>query len=130
MDYSMKDSWIMEQPPKPSYRTTFLAVARENTAAFIYRFEVTYGLYVMDFWEKATVYAFLGLILFFSLWKVVLPLSFACFRLVSYHFALEPKGLYSVLERAAQKEFADMLVGGGIENLNATFNGSSHVIQL
>ncbi|EKG20486.1 hypothetical protein MPH_02209 [Macrophomina phaseolina MS6] len=130
MDYSMKDRWVMEQPPKPSYRASFLVAARENAKAFIYRFEVTYGLYVMDFWEKLIVYTFLGLILFFSLWKVVLPLSFACFRLVSYHFSLEPKGLYSVLERSAEEEFADILIGSGVNNFNTSLNGSSPVVPL
>ncbi|KAF4546239.1 hypothetical protein BFW01_g937 [Lasiodiplodia theobromae] len=126
MDYATKDSWVMEPPVKPSYRSNFVAATKQNAKDFIYRFEVTYGLYVMDFWEKTIVYIILGLIMFFSLWKAVIPLSFACFRLVSHHFALEPKGLHSVLERSAQQELNDLLLGG----INTTFNGSSHVIHL
>ncbi|KKY27803.1 hypothetical protein UCDDS831_g00667 [Diplodia seriata] len=130
MDFATKDSWAMEPPVKPSYRTNFVVAAKQSTKDFVYRFEVTYGLYVMDFWEKTIVYTILGLIMFFSLWKVVIPVSLACFRLASHHFPLEPKGFHSVLERSAQQELGDMLLGGAIDAFNTTFNGSSHVVHL
>ncbi|OJD30498.1 multidrug mfs transporter [Diplodia corticola] len=134
MDFATKDSWVMEPPVKPSYRSGFVVAAKQSTKDFFYRFEVTYGLYVMEFWEKAVVYIILGLTILFFLWKTVIPLPLACFRLAcfrlaSHYFALEPKGFHSVLERSAQQELGGLILGTAIETFNATFNGSSHLIQ-
>ncbi|KAL1630329.1 hypothetical protein SLS56_005001 [Neofusicoccum ribis] len=130
MDHTLKEDWIMEQPSKPSFPSNLLTATRESTSAFIYRFEVTYGLYVMDFWEKMIIYALLGLCISFTLWKAIVPLCFASFRLISHHLALEPKGLYSVLERSAQQEFTGLLMGAGIQVSNSTLNGTSHGMHL
>ncbi|KAF2087464.1 hypothetical protein K490DRAFT_65851 [Saccharata proteae CBS 121410] len=87
----------------------------DNVRNSIYRFEVTYGLYVMDFWEKMVVYGLLFSILAFSMWMVVMPLVNYGLNVLLRHFAFEPKGLHTVLEQN-NAEYVTFFAGNSIQS--------------
>ncbi|KAK8209584.1 hypothetical protein IWZ01DRAFT_483477 [Phyllosticta capitalensis] len=120
MDHCLK-STLLPEKPVPHQRIRILESLRDHAQERIYRFEVTYGLYVMDFWEKMVVYAFIAIILGFAMWQAIIPLSIAFYRALSRQLILEPKNFYSSIEpasRAYSTVFLSSVIGSS--NISTT----------
>ncbi|KAK7529172.1 hypothetical protein IWX49DRAFT_558326 [Phyllosticta citricarpa] len=119
MDHSMKNSLLLEKAV-PHQRTRIFESLRDLAYDKIYRIEVTYGLYVMDFWEKSVVYAFIAIAIAFAMWQAMIPLSVASYRALSRQLILEPKGFYSSIE-SSPLAYSTVLISSVVGN----FNGST-----
>ncbi|KAF2140747.1 uncharacterized protein K452DRAFT_50797 [Aplosporella prunicola CBS 121167] len=118
MDAFTKNNFAMQKPVmnQPSLRDT----SSEQMRSLVYRFEVTYGLYVMDCWEKIIIYAFFAFTLSFALWQAIIPLSIISFRVLSRQLALEPTSFYSVLEHLSSGMYGTIYMGPMLEAVNAS----------
>lgn len=122
MDAFMKNSFAMQKPVmnQPSVWVT----TSKQTRSLVYRFEITYGLHVMDFWEKMVVYALFAFTLAVVFWQAVIPLSIISFHVLSRQLSLEPKSLYSVFEHSSSGEYGAIFMRPALGAVNASALGA------
>ncbi|KAK7541184.1 uncharacterized protein J3D65DRAFT_601262 [Phyllosticta citribraziliensis] len=120
MDHHMKSSLFLEKA-EPQQRIRVFESLRDLLNDKIYRFEVTYGLYVMDFWGKSIVYAFIAIAIAFAMWQAIIPLCVASYRTFSRKLILEPKGFYSSIQPSPRAYSTAVLISSVVGN----FNGST-----
>ncbi|KAK8162392.1 hypothetical protein BKA80DRAFT_309934 [Phyllosticta citrichinensis] len=123
MDHHVKSSLFLEKA-EPQQRIRVFESLCDLAHDKIYRFEVTYGLYVMDVWEKSIVYAFIVIAIAFALWQAMIPLCVASYRTFSRKLILEPKGFYSSIQPSPRASSTAVLISSLVGN----FNGSSNAL--